>query len=117
MIYIPVAHAEGKFLTESPELLKALNDNGQVAFRYCTEGGGDPEYPQNPNGSVEHVTGITDRTGRILGMMPHPERHFLFRQHPCWTRLEGRGEVTAPVLGEGAKIFENGVKYVKDNLL
>ena len=113
VIYIPVAHAEGKFLTESPELLKALNDNGQVAFRYCTkDGGDDPDYPLNPNGSVEHITGVTDRTGRILGMMPHPERHFLFRQHPCWTRLEKKGE-----LGEGAKIFENGVKYVKENLL
>jgi phosphoribosylformylglycinamidine synthase I len=112
VVYIPVAHAEGKFLTESPKLLAALKKNGQVAFRYCTADGGNPAYPANPNGSVEHITGITDRTGRILGMMPHPERHFLFRQHPFWTRLEKKTE-----LGDGAKIFENGVTYVKEKLL
>ncbi|HSV43502.1 MAG TPA: phosphoribosylformylglycinamidine synthase subunit PurQ, partial [Candidatus Bathyarchaeia archaeon] len=111
-IYVPVAHAEGKFLTETPQLLKALKKNGQIAFCYCTPDGKEPAYPENPNGSVEHIAGITDRTGRILGMMPHPERHFLTRQHPFWTRL-----TRAEELGEGAKVFENGVNYVRENLL
>ena len=112
VIAVPVAHAEGKFLTETTGILETLNKNHQVAFRYCTQDGSEPAYPQNPNGSVEHIAGITDRTGRILGMMPHPERHFLFHQHPFWTRLGKRNE-----LGEGAKVFENGVNYVRENLL
>ena len=57
--------------------LAKLRDNGQVAFRYCNPNGGKPAYPENPNGSVDDIVGITDKT-RILGLMPHPERHFLF---------------------------------------
>jgi phosphoribosylformylglycinamidine synthase subunit PurQ / glutaminase len=112
VVFVPVAHAEGKFLTESPELLAALNKGGQVAFRYCSASGRPPDYPDNPNGSMEGIAGITDRTGRVLGMMPHPERHFLFRQHPFWTRLEKKTE-----LGDGAKIFENGVRYARAQLI
>ncbi len=112
LLYIPVAHAEGKFLTQDEALLKQLLANGQVVFKYCMPDRTDPVYPQNPNGSVEHIAGIADRTGRILGMMPHPERHFLARQHPFWTRLERKGH-----LGQGAKIFKNGIGYVKDHLL
>jgi len=63
------------------------------------------------NGSIENIAGICDPTGRVLGLMPHPERHFLFEQHPYWTRLPQR-----PTFGDGAKIFENGVNYVKENL-
>lgn len=111
-IYLPVAHAEGKFLTQDSALLTALNENNQIALRYCTRSGTQPSYPENPNGSAEHIAGITDRTGRILGMMPHPERHMLFRQHPYWTRLKKSGK-----LGDGAGIFENGVNYAKKNLL
>ena len=71
-----------------------------------------PKYPENPNGSVADIAGIVDKTGRILGMMPHPERHFLFTQHPYWTRLKKNGKY-----GHGAKIFENGINYAKENLL
>jgi phosphoribosylformylglycinamidine synthase len=81
-------------------------------FRYSNEHGQAPQYPENPNGSVNHIAGIADRTGRILGLMPHPERHFLFIQHPYWTRL-GKKEK----LGQGARIFYNGVNYVKKHLL
>ncbi len=110
--YIPVAHAEGKFLAADAELLTMLNENNQVAFRYTTCNGDVPQYPDNPNGSVEHIAGVTDRTGRILGMMPHPERHFFFHQHPFWTRLEQKG-----VLGQGAQIFQNGIEYVQKHVL
>lgn len=111
-VYFPVAHAEGKFVTESKELLSRLKKNGQVAFRYGSLNGKKPAYPQNPNGSVEDIAGITDKTGRILGLMPHPERHFLFTQHPFWTRL-----IKKKKYGDGAKIFENGVKYIKKKFL
>ena len=93
-------------------MLKQLQNNGQVVFRYCKADGGTPQYPQNPNGSVDDIAGITDMSGRILGLMPHPERHFLFTQHPSWTRLAKKSH-----FGDGAKIFENGVRYVKEKLL
>ncbi len=114
VVYYPVAHAEGKFVTKDPSVLKALVKNGQVAFRYCTAEGAKPGYPENPNGSTDDIAGITDSTGRILGLMPHPERYFLFTHHPYWTRLKsGRDKK----FGQGAKIFENGVKYVKNRLI
>ncbi len=112
IIYLPVAHGEGKFVTAENSVLENLRRNGQIAFRYCTSDGGKPFYPENPNGSADHIAGITDKTGRILGLMPHPERHFLSTQHPFWTRLPKNGK-----FGDGAKIFENGVKYVGENLL
>ncbi|HBR14432.1 MAG TPA: phosphoribosylformylglycinamidine synthase I [Candidatus Omnitrophica bacterium] len=112
MIYIPVAHGEGKFVPRDQDVLAQLQGNGQVAFRYCGPNGEKPEFPQNPNGSVDDIAGITDKTGRILGLMPHPERHFVFTQHPSWTRLDKKQH-----LGDGAKIFENGVQYVRKNIL
>ena len=112
MLTLPVAHAEGKFIPKDEDTLNRLNQNGQIAFRYCAPAGGRPGYPQNPNGSVDNIAGLTDKTGRILGLMPHPERHFLFEHHPHWTRLAKKGP-----FGDGAKIFENGVNYVKENLL
>lgn len=137
VVYFPVAHGEGKFVPKDETVLKKLNENGQIAFRYVSTDGRKPKsfdpplqksgvrsgfrpmekdnrapYPENPNGSTDDIAGITDKTGRILGLMPHPERHFLFIHHPHWTRLEKRQKY-----GDGAKIFENGVKYVKDYLL
>jgi len=112
IVYFPVAHAEGKFVPKDREVLRRLSNNGQIAFRYCTKNGGKPQYPENPNGSMDNIAGITDRTGRILGLMPHPERHLLFRQHPYWTRLSNNGKY-----GDGAQIFKNGVKYVREKLL
>ena len=112
VVYYPVAHAEGKFIPMDKDVLNKIEDNGQVAFRYCNPEGAPSDYPNNPNGSVGDIAGITDQTGRILGLMPHPERHFLFTQHPYWTRLNSNGRY-----GQGAKIFENGVSYVKKNLL
>lgn len=111
-IFIPVAHGEGKFIPVDKAVMDALKKNGQIVFSYVTAGGGKPEYPDNPNGSTEDIAGITDPTGRILGLMPHPERHFLTTQHPFWTRLEKKSK-----LGDGAKVFQNGVDYVKRNLL
>ncbi|MCK4882053.1 MAG: phosphoribosylformylglycinamidine synthase I [Candidatus Omnitrophica bacterium] len=111
-VYYPVAHAEGKFVPRDKDVLDRLNTNGQVAFRYCGPIGKRAAYPGNPNGSVEDIAGITDPTGRVLGLMPHPERHFLFTQHPYWSRLDANGRY-----GQGAKIFKNGVDYIKDKFL
>jgi phosphoribosylformylglycinamidine synthase I len=111
-IYLPVAHGEGKFMARDKKVLDALAANGQIALRYCTADGGKPSYPDNPNGSTDDIAGISDTTGRVFGLMPHPERHFLFEQHPFWTRLAKSGE-----FGDGAKIFENGINYVREHLL
>jgi phosphoribosylformylglycinamidine synthase len=121
-IYLPVAHGEGKFIPRDKKVLDALASNRQIVLRYCTPEGGKPTYPDNPNGSVEDIAGISDTTGRVFGLMPHPERHFLFEQHPYWTRLKYQSVIPAkagiqnPIFGDGAKIFENGINYVKENL-
>jgi len=72
VITLPIAHGEGRYYADA-DTLKALEDNGQVLFRYCTATG-ETDDSGNPNGSVNNIAGICDRTGKILGMMPHPER-------------------------------------------
>ncbi len=109
-IYLPVAHGEGKFMVDDTGILSQIKSNGQVVFRYCAPDGQKPSYPDNPNGSLDDIAGICDPTGRVLGLMPHPERHLLFEQHPYWTRL-----VRASNLGDGASIFSNGVDYIRKN--
>lgn len=69
---IPIAHAEGNYFC-TPQELEALNNNSQVVFRYCSEDG-ELTSESNPNGSMENIAGITNKSGNVLGMMPHPER-------------------------------------------
>lgn len=107
--YLPVAHAEGKFLAASAETLGRLADNRQVALRYVTEQGEPAEYPENPNGSEQGIAGICDPTGRIFGLMPHPERFVRREHHPRWHRER----LTKP---QGNAIFENAIRYAKENL-
>jgi phosphoribosylformylglycinamidine synthase len=72
VITLPIAHGEGCYYADA-DTLKTLEDNGQVLFRYCTATG-EMDDNGNPNGSANNIAGICDRTGKILGMMPHPER-------------------------------------------
>jgi phosphoribosylformylglycinamidine synthase len=103
-IELPVAHAEGKFVPASSAVMETLKENRQVVLRYVGPDGGEAAYPANPNGSVEGVAGITDATGRVFGLMPHPERHVFRRQHPRWTRGEG----SSPP--DGRQVFANAVR-------
>jgi phosphoribosylformylglycinamidine synthase len=105
-IYIPAAHGEGKFVPKDKEVLERLWMNGQVVFRYVDPHGKLAGFPWNPNGSVDNIAGICDVTGRVFGLMPHPERHMFPTQHPGRTRGEARKE------GDGARIFKNGVENV-----
>ena len=106
IIWLPVAHGEGKFLTDK-ETLKKVEENNLVAFRYVDDNGNPTQdYPANPNGSLNAIVGVTDTTGRILGMMPHPECFIRVQQHPNWRR----GSVKNP---QGLPLFENIVKFVK----
>jgi len=109
-IYLPIAHAEGKVVTKDEAALETLKAGGYVAFKYVDENGQEGPYPVNPNGSVDSIAGLTDTTGRVLGLMPHPERHVRQTQHPHWTRLKGKTD------GDGMTIFNNAVKYVQKNL-
>lgn len=90
----PVAHAEGRFVVRDEATLDRLVANRQIALRYVGEG-----YPANPNGSVANIAGICDPTGRVLGLMPHPERNLDPWQRPDWTRLDPRDE------GEGLPFY------------
>ncbi|MCR4439919.1 MAG: phosphoribosylformylglycinamidine synthase I [bacterium] len=110
-IYLPVAHAEGKFVAASKELIQGLQNNGQVVLQYIHPEGAPCTYPWNPNGSVAGIAGICDPSGRVCGLMPHPERHFDPTHHPRWTREGLRSE------GDGVFIFRNAVSYVAGNLL
>ncbi|MGB9761179.1 MAG: phosphoribosylformylglycinamidine synthase subunit PurQ [Caldimicrobium thiodismutans] len=111
-LYLPVRHGEGKFVAESKELLKDLKEKGQIALQYVHPETCEPtlDYPYNPNGSEEAVAGLCDPTGRIFGLMPHPEAFNHFTNHPKWTRL-------STPLAEGLALFENAVVWVKENLL
>ena len=107
LVTFPVAHAEGKFVARDAGVLRRLLDSRQAAFRYVTREGAKPAYPENPNGSEEDLAGVTDETGRVLGLMPHPERHVLPWQHPRWTREGLREE------GDGMFLFRNAVAFAK----
>ena len=107
VIYLPVAHGEGKFVTKDQIVLEKLKKNGQIVFQYCDQDGKSAAYPGNPNGAVYDIAGICDQTGRILGLMPHPERHIQAHQHPRWTGAVGAGD--------GLQIFRNGVEFIQKN--
>jgi len=109
-MYLPIAHAEGKFVPRDTEALGELESGGQLVLRYRpltdgASGSASAPYPDNPNGSVANTAGVSDTTGRVLGLMPHPERHIAPTHHPRWTRGEA-GEV-----GDGMKVFTNAVEY------
>jgi len=105
--YFPVAHGEGKFTAISENILDKLESNGQVVFKYVDADGNPAGYPWNPNGSDKDIAGICDATGRIFGMMPHPERHISKYNHPHWTRENLDEE------GDGLAIFRNAVEYAE----
>ncbi len=112
----PIAHGEGKFFAED-ETLEIINQKGLVALRYTKgEMCNYLNLPANPNGAVEDIAGITDETGRILGLMPHPERAMFFTQLPNWPLLKEqlkRANKSLPKNGPGLQIFKNGINYFK----
>ena len=68
------------------------------------------DYPDNPNGSVDAIAGICDETGRIFGLMPHPEAYLHYTNHPRWTRED------LPEDGAGLSIFRNAINFIQKNL-
>jgi phosphoribosylformylglycinamidine synthase len=109
-IELPVAHGEGRFVPASPDDLAALDRSGQIVLKYADEAGRPTgAYPENPNGSPAAIAGLCDPTGRIFGLMPHPERFVDPWHHPRWTRR------SAPVAdhGDGLAIFADAVRTLE----
>jgi phosphoribosylformylglycinamidine synthase len=105
LLHVPVAHGEGNFVCREPWILRGLEETGQVVLRFVDANGKPGPYPVNPNGSHGDVAGLCDASGRVLGLMPHPERHILPTQHPRWTRMGCAPE------GDGLRLFRNAVAY------
>jgi phosphoribosylformylglycinamidine synthase subunit PurQ / glutaminase len=105
-IELPIAHAEGKFAARNQAELDRLAQAGQLVLRYVNPtGAAEVPFPANPNGSQANVAGLCDETGRVLGLMPHPERNIDPTHHPQWTRRP------ASRPGDGLRIFQNAVEY------
>lgn len=120
---IPVAHAEGRFVTEKRDLIQALNRNGQVVLRYSTvDGEIDNRFPVNPNGSTDNIAGICNPAGNVFALMPHPERAAWLRQIPddigddyAKVKQGAYGDscrMTEP--GPGGKMFGSMKAYLED---
>jgi phosphoribosylformylglycinamidine synthase I len=107
---LPVRHGEGKFVVQDPAVEQALSGNSLIALTYVSRDKGKPAYPENPNGSLLDIAGITDPTGRVFGLMPHPEAYLTPYNHPRWTRVR-------PERAAGLLIFEQGVAFVRKNVL
>lgn len=104
----PAAHAEGYIITKDDTQAQVLLDEGFVAFSYIDDAGNPTTtYPTNPNGSPNGIAGLTDVTGRVLGLMPHPDRAYLPHNMPGWTR-DG---IAAD--GDGMAIFRRMVEVAK----
>lgn len=102
---MPVEHAEGKVVTADDKVTKELEANGEIALRYVDENGRHDTYPANPNGSEAGIAGLCDATGRIFGLMPHPDRHFDHTHHPQWTSRNPTGPP------DGLSVFQNAVAH------
>lgn len=120
-IDLPVRHGEGKFFAEDG-VVEQLVQNNQVVMQYANGNGvsANGKFPQNPNGSLADIAGICDPTGRVFGLMPHPEAYNHAANHPDWPRNKvrvkrGLAEKESNSL-TGIKLFENAAAYLKDKL-
>jgi phosphoribosylformylglycinamidine synthase len=112
-LYLPVRHGEGKFLAEE-ETLQAIEEKNLAVVRYCTPDGEATtmDYPLNPNGSQNAIAGVCDESGRLFGLMPHPEAFVHRTHHPRWTR-----EPDLPEEGAGLLLYKNAVDFIRNELL
>jgi len=117
MLELPVRHGEGKFIAD-PKILKRLFANRQVALQYARPDGtpADLAFPFNPNGSLSDIAGICDPSGRIFGLMPHPEAFNHWTNHPDWARRRARQrgsrEPFPTELTPGIQLLKNAVDFL-----
>lgn len=109
---VPIRHGEGKLFTLDKDLLERVEAAGCVACRYADPTTNEPTevFPHNPNGSLHAIAGLCDPTGRVFGMMPHPEAYLFPENHPHQDFRKVQGET--PATGEGLKLFTNAVEYL-----
>jgi len=109
-LYFPVRHGEGKFVPRDGSVLDRLENKGHIVVQYSDETGRDEvmDYPENPNGSIHAIAGICNETGRLFGLMPHPEAFLHYTNHPRWTRE------TLPEEGMGLALFRNAVDFIRE---
>lgn len=109
-MYLPMAHAEGRLVLRADEAGRTFAGTGRLCLRYSAEKGPAIDealpFPLNPNGAAMNTAGLCDESGRIFGLMPHPERHIEATHHPFWTR-----RTEQPEYGDGFAIFQNAVGY------
>ncbi|MGE3536653.1 MAG: phosphoribosylformylglycinamidine synthase subunit PurQ [Candidatus Tectimicrobiota bacterium] len=110
-LYLPVRHGEGKFVPRDAEVLRALQQHGHIAARYCAPDGAAAVYPWNPSGSVDDIAAICDASGRVFGLMPHPEAYVHYTQHPRWTRE------TLPEEGMGVHLLRNAITFARTHVM
>ena len=112
-IYLPMRHGEGKFICDTPETLRRIEAGHLAVFKYSEAGYNEAtmEFPWNPNGAQNAIAGICDPSGRLMGLMPHPEAFVHYTQHPRWTREQ------LPEEGDGLILYKNAAGYVRDHLL
>jgi len=114
-IDLPCRHGEGKFIADR-KTIDRLWDKGQIVMQYADESYSPSyRYPENPNGSIDAIAGVCDETGRVFGLMPHPEAFLFYSNHPQWMRSRRAltGARDMPEKGDGRKVFENAVDYIK----
>ncbi len=109
-MYLPVRHGEGKFVPADGQLLENLKSRELIVAKYTAPDNGPANYPWNPNGSVENIAAVCDPSGRVFGLMPHPEAHCDTTNHPRWTREP----VPASIMGR--QVFRNAVEWADANL-
>jgi phosphoribosylformylglycinamidine synthase len=114
-MHIPVAHGEGRFMMED-STMKALKDNGQIAAQFVKPDGSaaNGEFPYNPNGSAEDIAAITDETGKVLAIMPHPERGMFTWQRDDYMEAKDKARREGTQLSEtsdGMALFANAARY------
>lgn len=106
LVMYPVAHGEGKLISDDPDFVNKLEDNDQIVFRYVNPDKSDAGYPWNPSGSISGIAGICNPAGNVMGMMPHPERMMTLYTCPDWTRNIG------PEEGDGMLLFRSIVNSI-----
>jgi phosphoribosylformylglycinamidine synthase len=107
-MYLPVRHGEGKFIPKNATTLDYITKSNLFPLQYCrTSNLPTMNYPENPNGSINAIAGICNETGRLFGLMPHPEAYLHRTNHPRWTRE------SLPEEGRGVKIFRNAVNFIR----
>ncbi|OGY98795.1 MAG: hypothetical protein A2855_00740 [Candidatus Liptonbacteria bacterium RIFCSPHIGHO2_01_FULL_57_28] len=114
---LPIAHGEGKYYADARTMAR-LKKKNQVGIKYIKgEICGLQNLPANPNGALQNIACVTSEDGRILGMMPHPERGMFFTQLPHWTLLKEqyrREGKPLPKEAAGLQLFRNAVKYFSE---